>query len=298
MIANSEKDTAMQQPTMENVAYGLDERNVLDLWHPGGNQPVPVYLFIHGGGFRQGDKDSLPEELRRRILAAGIAIVAINYRLSATAGYPAAMQDGVRAIQYTRRQAREWGLDAKRLAAGGGSAGSGITFWVGFRPDLANPDSADPVERESTRLSCIASWQAQSSYNPAFMRTIISGNCYKHEALVQFFGFAPEEFDSPESPEARRVFGEVDFIRLASAQSPPVMLWYVTPDLPMTSDLSDDQGVHHPKFGAVLKERLAQLGVACELRTREQRPDMSEEEARLWYYEEQAAFLRSHLFSN
>ena len=282
----------MQNPTLENVRYGPHDRNVLDLWHPGTRTPAPVYVFIHGGGFRGGDKSGFPEILRRGLLEAGIAVAAINYRLSDTAPYPAAMLDGVRAVQYIRSCAGEWGLDKVRLAAGGGSAGSGITFWMGFRPDFADPSSPDPVERESTRLTCIASWQAQCSYNPHFVRTIISGDCYKHEALVQFFQVPPEEFDTP---RARHIFDEVDFIHFASAHSPAVFLWYVTPNLPMTPDLADGPGIHHPKFGFVLKERLDELGVTCELRTRENRPELSEEDAHRWFCQEQTAFLKQHL---
>lgn len=123
----------MQNPTLENVPYGPHDRNVLDLWHPGTRAPAPVYVFIHGGGFCSGDKSALPEILRSKLLEAGIAVATINYRLSDTAPYPAAMLDGVRAVQYIRSSAGEWGLDKERLAAGGGSAGSGITFWMGFR---------------------------------------------------------------------------------------------------------------------------------------------------------------------
>ena len=276
----------MQNPILQNVRYGPHERNILDLWHPGTELPAPLYLFIHGGGFRGGDKSTCPSALRDGLLKAGISLAAINYRLSGTAAYPAAMLDGVRAIQYLRWRAQEWGIDGTRLAAGGGSAGAGITFWIGFRPDFANPTSSDPVERESTCLTCIASWQAQSSYNPHFIRSIISGDCYKDDALLQFFKLTPEEFDSP---RAKRIFEEVDFIRFASIDSPPVFLWYVTPNLPMTPD------IHHPKFGYVLKQRMDEIGVECELHVREDRAEMNEEEVIAWFFEEQVGFLKRHL---
>ena len=282
----------MQKLTLENIQYGPHERNVLDLWHPGTAAPAPVYVFIHGGGFLGGDKSSLSEVLCSELLEAGIAVASINYRLSDTAPYPAAMLDGARAIQYIRWRAAAWRLDKTRLAAGGGSAGSGITFWVGFRPDFANPSSSDPVGRESTRLSCIASSNAQCSYNPHFVRNIISGTCYKHEVLIQFFKVPLDEF---ETPPAIRIFQEVDFINFASALSPPVFLWYSTPDLPMTPDLPDGPGIHHPKFGHVLKERMDELGVTCELRTREDRPGMNDEEVQAWFHEEQVTFLKYHL---
>jgi len=282
----------MEEPSFQDVAYGPHERNVLDLWQAASGSPTPLYVFIHGGGFRGGDKSGLAPHLREGLLAAGISVAAINYRLSDTAPYPAAMLDGVRAIQFLRHKAEDWGLDKSRVAAGGGSAGSGITFWIGFRPDLADRDSDDPVEHESTRLACIASWQAQCSYNPHFVRTIISGTCYKHEALQAFFQVTPDQFDTP---RAMKIFEEVDFIRYVSSDSPPVFLWYVTPNLPMTPDLEPGPGIHHPKFGVVLKERMEELELECELRIREDRPDLEDEELGKWFYMEQVSFLKRHL---
>jgi hypothetical protein len=92
------------------------------------------------------------------------------------------------------------------------------------------------------------------------------------------------------------VFDEVDFHRHATAQSPPVFLWYATPNVPMTPDLPDGMGIHHPVFGLTLRKRLAELGVPCELRLREDRPELDEPAARAWYYEEMVAFLRRWLF--
>ena len=149
----------MSEPRYKDIPYGPHERNVLDLYPVASDAPAPVYVFIHGGGFRGGDKTRIPPALLEGCLRAGIAVAAINYRLSDTDPYPAAMEDSARAIQFLRHKAGEWRLDGTRFAAGGGSAGGGITFWIGFRPDLADPASDDPVARASTRLACIASWR-------------------------------------------------------------------------------------------------------------------------------------------
>ena len=282
----------MRSPTIENFRYGPYTRNVLDLYVPETTEPAPVYVFIHGGGFRGGRKESLHQILREQLPAAGIAVVAVEYRLSDVACYPAAMLDGMRAVQTLRARAGEWGLDKTRLAAGGGSAGSGITFWIGFGPERAEPESDDPVARESTRLTCIASWQAQTSYHPDFIRSIISGECCHNPALEQFFGVTAYGLDTP---EARRMFDEVNFIEHASAESPPVFLWYKTPNLPMKPDLPLGPGIHHPKFGLVLKERLDALGVECELHRREDRPELEDEALQAWFFKKQIAFLIRHL---
>jgi acetyl esterase/lipase len=227
-------------------------------------------------------------------MAAGISVASINYRLSGTDPYPAAMEDGVRALQFLRYKAQHYNLDPARIAAGGNSAGAGITFWIGFRKDLADPGSADPVERQSTRLTCIASCQAQSSYDMNYIRTIISGPAYAHPALQQFFRVTPEEL---ETPRARKMFYEASALNYLSVDAPPVHLWYVTPNLPMTPDLGREEGIHHPKFGLLLKEEMDALGVECIVRLREELPDLPREEIVALFHREQVAFLKQHLLT-
>jgi acetyl esterase/lipase len=282
----------MREPTYRDVPYGPHERNVIDLYMVESNTPTPLYVFIHGGGFRGGDKGNIPQELLEGFRKAGISVAGINYRLSDTAPYPAAMQDSTRAVQLLRYKAEEWNLDPARVAAGGGSAGGGIAFWIGFRNDLADQDSDDPVERQSTRLTCIASWSTQSSYDPNFIRAIISGTAYAHPALQQFFRVTLDEF---ETPRAKRIFAEASAINYVSRDAPPVFLWYPLPNLPMTPDLDANAGIHHPKFGQVLKEKMDQLGVECILRFREDLPGLPPEEISKRFFGELVEFVRRHL---
>ena len=238
------------------------------------------------------DKSNISQELLEGFLQAGISVAAINYRLSNTDPYPAAMADCVHSLQLLRYRTREWNLDSNHVAAGGGSAGGGIAFWIGFRPDLKDPRNHDPVKRQSTRLSCIASWNTQSSYDPNFIRTIISGLAYAHPALQQFFRLTPEKF---ESPLAKKVFAEASAINYVSKDSPPVFLWYPTPNLPMTENLSPNQGIHHPRFGEILKEKMDNLGVECVVRFREDFPDLPIEDMRARCHIELMNFVKYHL---
>jgi acetyl esterase/lipase len=263
----------------------------MDLYLAGSETPSPLYVFIHGGGFQGGDKTNVPQELLEGFLEAGISVAATNYRLSGTDPYPAAMQDGAYGIQFLRHKAQEWNLDPTRIAAGGGSAGGGITFWIGFRHDLADLNSDDPVKRQSTRLTCIASWNTQSSYDPNFIRTIISGTAYAHPALQQFFRVSPEEF---ELPHAKKIFAEASAINYVSKDAPPVFIWYTTPNLPMIPDLGPGEGIHHPKFGQVLKEKMDELGVECVVRFREDFPDLPPDELRAHLHGELVEFVECH----
>ena len=114
------------RPDFGNIRYGPHERNVLDLWmakpHSRTDVPTPVVIFFHGGGFKSGDKSSVPSGLLARCLEAGISVASANYRLSQMAAFPAPMLDGARAIQYLRSHAQELEIDPERIAASGSSA--------------------------------------------------------------------------------------------------------------------------------------------------------------------------------
>jgi acetyl esterase/lipase len=251
------------EPDVRNASYGPHERNVLDLWKAKADRPTPLLVFIHGGGFRGGDKSAVPPGLLRGCLEAGISVASINYRLSQHAPFPAPMLDGGRAVQFLRSRASEWNLDPRRIAASGGSAGAGISLWLGFRPDLADPKSPDPVARQSSRLTCMAVLGAQSSYDPRFIRRVVGGRAHEHPALMPFYGLRPDELDSP---RAHKLYEEASPINYVTADDPPVFLFYNEPKEPLPAEAAPGVGIHHPNFGTALKEKLDPLGIECVLR--------------------------------
>jgi acetyl esterase/lipase len=257
---------AKPSPDLQNVKYGPYERNVIDLWKARSEKPTPLVVFIHGGGFRAGDKSNVAPELLRQCLAAGISVAAINYRLSQQAPFPAPMLDGARAVQFLRWKAAEWNLDPKKIACTGGSAGAGISLWIGFHDDLADPKSADPVARQSTRLTCMAVTAAQSSYDPRFIKKIIGGHAFEHPALQAFYGLKADELDSP---RAYKLYEEASPINYVTKDDPPVFMFYTVPKDPLPPDAAAGLGIHHPTFGVVLKEKLDPLHIECILKHRD-----------------------------
>ncbi len=253
-------------PDLADVRYGPHERNVLDLWKAKSARATPLVIYIHGGGFRAGDKNTLSPVLLDLCLEAGISVAAINYRLSHQAPYPAPMRDGARAVQFLRSRAREWNLDARRFGATGGSAGAGMSLWIGFHDDLADAKSADPVERQSTRLSAMAVMGAQTSYDPRVIAKVVGEAAARHPALEPFFGVRGEEL---KSERAHRLYEDASPITHLSAGDPPVLLIYTEPDVPLPPDAKPGQGIHHPRFGYFLKERMDALGIECTVRVLE-----------------------------
>ena len=90
-------------------------------------------------------------------------------RLVATHPIPL-LPDSVRAIQTSRAKAAEWNIDQTRIAATGRSAGAFTSLWIALHDDLADPESNDPIARESSRVSCAALDVPQTSLDPKQLR--------------------------------------------------------------------------------------------------------------------------------
>lgn len=250
------------QPTHRDVHYGPHQRNVLDFWQAESKQPTPLLVSIHGGGFLGGDK-SVDRQLLKECLESGISVAAITYRFSNQAIAPAPFQDSARAIQFLRFEAKEWNIDPKRIAATGGSAGAGISLWLGFHDDMADPKNDDPVLRQSTRLTCMVVFDGQTSYDPRFIRKLFPGkDTYKNPALAKLFGVDLNKLDELPA-EKYRLFEDVSAINHLSKEDPPVLLIY---SRPLDAEITNQGiGIHHALFGKVLKEKMDELGIPCEL---------------------------------
>jgi acetyl esterase len=262
------------KPDVRNIRYGPHDRNVLDLWkakpdrRPGA--PTPLVIFFHGGAFRTGDKSNVPARLIENCLAEGISVASANYRLSGTAAFPAPMLDGARAIQFVRKNADDLGIDPKRIAAAGSSAGAGIALWIGFHDDLADPNSHDPIARQSSRVTCLGVDGAQTSYDPRFIKTLIGGRAHEHPALRAFYGITSDA--DLDTPRIHKLYEQASPLNYVSAGDPPAILFYAEPNGPLPADARPGQGIHHPRFGAALKDRLDPLKVECILHHRSEYP--------------------------
>src|SRR4051812_17355806 len=84
--------------------------------------PPPVVVWLHGGGWRKGDRSFAPD-LDRYFAARGYAMANVEYRLSGDAIFPAQLDDVRAAVRWLRESAGEFGLDARAIGLWGSSAG-------------------------------------------------------------------------------------------------------------------------------------------------------------------------------
>lgn len=243
---------------VQDHSYGKHKLNKFDLWLAKSDSPTPLVVYIHGGGFRGGDKSRVNQYMLERVLQSGISFASINYRLTGEVPYPAQMHDCARAIQYIRRNAKRWNIDPKRLAAYGGSAGSGISQWLAFHDDMAKPKSKDPVERESTRLSCAIPFNAQCTYDPRQIKKIVPGRAYNSVALKLLYGL-PEDWNWDEDEVDEKLdalLKDASPINHLTRDDPPVFVYHFA--------RSNKPGnIHHSNFGKHLKNRMDKLGIEC-----------------------------------
>jgi acetyl esterase len=246
-------------PTHANVAYGPHPRQVFDLYLAPSDRPTPLLIYIHGGGFVGGDKASIAPDVIRRCHAAQVSVAALHYRFVTTDPFPAPQRDVARAVQFLRSRAGEWNLDPARFAAYGGSAGAGLSLWLGFHDDLADPDSDDPVARQSTRLKAVGSLGGQTTYDPNVIKAWIGGRAHEHPSIYLCYGI--RSIDQITDPKLQPLYDEVSAIKHLTADDPPVYLVYSEPDAPLPADARPGQGIHHPIFGHKLKAELDRLGI-------------------------------------
>lgn len=88
--------------------------------------PLPVHLFIHGGGFCTGGLDERDPRCRAIASGADCVVVSVGYRLAPENAFPTAPEDCYRALQWIVESADELGLDASRISVGGESAGGNL----------------------------------------------------------------------------------------------------------------------------------------------------------------------------
>lgn len=133
MAQGQQQDAATAKPAAggQAIAYGSDPRQALDYWRGKGEKP-PLLLFVHGGGWKRGDKDNATEATKvDHYTGLGYAFASINYRLVPDATVEQQAQDVADAIAYLRGHAGTLGFDPDRIILMGHSAGAHLVALVG-----------------------------------------------------------------------------------------------------------------------------------------------------------------------
>ena len=182
---------------------GGHARNKLDLYLPAkADHPLPVVVWIHGGGWQGGSKEGCPAI---QFVGKGYAAASINYRFSQHAIFPAQIEDCKAAIRWLRANAKKYDLDANHIGVWGASAGGHLVALLGTTGSVKELEGTGGNLDQSSRVQCVVDW------------------------------FGPTDFakmggwqDKPNSPMARLVGGPVKDKQELAAKANP--LTYIDKD--------------------------------------------------------------------
>ena len=257
----------------------------LDLYlPPAGDDPVPVVVFLHGGGWAVGsrravgpayaDRSPTPFE---RIAAGGIAVASIDYRLSGEAVFPAQLHDAKAAVRWLRVRADELGIDPDRIAAWGESAGGHLAALLGLTGSELEGEVG--IVGPSSAVSAVVGW-----YTPTNLATIAEG-----------IGADPARPDSREAqlvgaplPSVPDLVAQASPVSHVHAGAPPFLLLHGRDDRAVPFSQSEE-----------LRDRLEQAGNAVGFGSYDGADHMwrGSETAAADALDRTIAFLRAHLLS-
>ena len=110
----------------------------LDVYQVPSDKPTPVVIQIHGGGWIRGDRPSGSGSFSP-FFAAGMSVVAVQYRNAIDAPAPAAVQDVLCAMSWVKKNAAKYNFDPNKVVTWGGSAGGHLALMAGYAPASMDP---------------------------------------------------------------------------------------------------------------------------------------------------------------
>jgi acetyl esterase/lipase len=176
--------------------------------------PFPAVVFIHGGGWRGGDK----AVYRGAILgyaAAGYIAASVQYRFAPAHAWPAQIEDVKCAVRYLRSRARDLNLDPDRIGATGGSAGGHLALMLGMTDEKAGLEGHGGHAQYSSRVQAVASLAGPADLRRMFpdlveamLSDLVGGS--RDQRADGYRSATPLTYLSPDDPPVLAIHGTVD----------------------------------------------------------------------------------------
>lgn len=228
-------------------------RQALDLYLPGDEVKtegkLPLLVFIHGGAWQAGSKESGWNRVRGFVESGRYAAASIAYRLSDEAVWPSQIHDCKAAIRWLRAHAGHYGYDADRIAVWGTSAGGHLVAMLGVtnREEELEGEIGEHLE-VSSEVTCVVNF-----FGPSELLTMND-----HPSRIDHL--------APDSPESRLVGAPLPTVPERAAHASPVT-WVSEGDAPfLIVHGTVDQLVPYPQ-SVELEKRLEHVGVPAALLT-------------------------------
>ncbi len=209
----------------------------LDIYQPAKKpgQPAPAAVYVHGGGWRNGNKSSgaWVTDVTAELAGRGYVVVAVDYRLAPAHQWPAFIHDVKAAVRYVRAHAGEYNIDPDRIGAWGSSAGGHLVALLGTTDAEAKLEGEGGWADQSSRVQAVV-----DLFGPADL----AKSMRNEGRAIEVFGSKPDALDQA-SP-----------IKYVSKDDPPFLILH-----------GDADTLVPPEQSRLLHERLKAAGVPSTL---------------------------------
>jgi len=205
-----------------------------------GDGPFPCVLFIHGGGFRAGNREGYNAQIIR-MADRGYVAVTVSYRLAPKYPFPATVHDTKAAVRWLRANAKKYNVDADNIGVTGGSAGGTLAQMLGVTTGVKEFEGDGGNPEQSSAVKCVVNVYGANDFTKSYGKSVDA-----HEVLPLYLG------------------GNLEKARPAHIRSSP--LYWVTPNAVPTLCIhgTEDKYVHVEQ-AEMLVEKLKATGVEAEL---------------------------------
>jgi acetyl esterase/lipase len=234
---------------IEDVVYGrkFGSALTLDVFQPAKPNGIGILWMVSGGFFSA--HENINPGSYRPLLERGYTVFAIVHGSQPKYTITEIERDIHRAVRFVRHNAQKYGVDPDHLGITGGSAGGHLSLTLGTQGALGDPKAADPVDRESSVVQCVAcfypptdflNWSKEGDDGVGFGPTV------RHQAA-----FGPLAY----SPEDRKLLGhEISPIYFVTAKMAPTLV--------MHGDADTEVPLHQAKM---FEKRCAEAGAPYKL---------------------------------
>ena len=198
------------------VEYGRGGENPLqlDLYTPGGlDRDVPGLIFIHGGGWKGGERGDY-QYYGVRFAEQGYVVASISYRLREEARFPACVEDAKCAVRWMRTNAASLHVDPERIAVIGGSAGGHLSLMVGYSADADVLEGTGGHNGVSSRVAAVVDLYGPVDLTTPYART--------HDLVTDFIGQPYED--------ASELYELASPLTHVTEDDPPTLIFHGTLD--------------------------------------------------------------------
>ncbi len=153
---------------------------------------IPLVVYIHGGGWRNGSKqdvNALP------LLREGMAVASINYRLTDEARWPAQVNDCKAAIRWLRAHGAQYGIDTSKVGVWGHSAGGHLAALLGTSNGVKSLEGNEGITTASSSVQAVCDW-----FGPSDLNRIVNTSATAHKVVLALFGSDDKAAEKVASP--------------------------------------------------------------------------------------------------